>query len=343
MRLPATTVLCAAAAVAVLLAGCSTPDDASSRAPGASPRGGSSDAARPSPLPPGSCPRIGVYMDGVPAADRDAVAQFGALPQVATTYYQPDQEIALDEETARIRRGTSPNITITTKGTDILEVLAEGPTHGGWDAASAWLDRYVAALATLAGVDPRVPVYATIDHEFRAKARTGLITGRSAEPEVYGRALDRFFAAAEQAEPRIRTTYWIVGYDRDFEGLVGDQFRTLPDAIVFDPYPDAADETLPGIAAEDVAWIRSQPWYDGQELGIGETGMPVEMGDDAVAGFLTDLPGQLSELGVAWAVLFNRERDFDTRIADRTDGRTFPAARAAFSASLRAARACRPR
>ena len=111
-----------------------------------------------------------------------------------------------------------------------------------------------------------MPVYATTDHEFRVKARTGQVTGPSALPEAYGRALDRFFAAAAEANPRIRTTYWMVGYDRDFEGTVGEQFRTLPDAIVFDPYPNEAGETLRVIALEDVEWIRSQDWYEGQEL-----------------------------------------------------------------------------
>jgi hypothetical protein len=327
---------------ALLLGGCSAAEDAGPDGAATTPSStGTTATDRPAVEPKRvRCPRLGVYSDWSPDADRQVVRQFGALPQVASSYYQPGDRVRLSEETARIRRGTSPNITITTKGTDLIEALAAGRSHPGFADAGAWLDQYVAALSTLADVDPDVPVYATIDHEFRVKARTGQVTGRSALPEVYGRALDRFFAAAEKANRRIRTTYWMVGYDRDFEATVAEQFRTRPDAVVFDPYPNEAGETLPEIAAEDVEWIRSQDWYDGQELGIGEFGAPVEFGDEAVARFLTDLPQQLAELGVSWAVLFNRDRDFDTRIAGRADGQEYPLARAAFAASLKDARTC---
>ncbi|UMG91350.1 hypothetical protein [Nocardioides sp. TF02-7] len=321
--------------LATLLTGCSTPSepaDRSSDGPG----------TRPStvPLEPGTCPRLGVYEDWSPDADLEVVRQFGAPPQVGTSYYQPDQPVLVGEESERIRRGTSPNITFTTKGTDRIEVLAAGPRHPDYPTVEAWLADRLADLAALTEVDRSVPVYATLEHEFRAKVRTGQVTGRSADPVVYGRALDRFYALAAEQAPRLRTTYWIVGYDREFEGLVGDQFRTLPDTVVFDPYADEPGETLTAVAAEDVAWIRQQQWYDGQELALGEFGMTVELGDAAVARFLTDVPDQLTALGISWAVLFNRERDFDTRIGDRSDGRAFPRARAAFARALRESRRC---
>src|SRR5690606_14121605 len=126
------------------------------------------------------------------------------------------------------QRGTSPNITVTTKGTNRIEALATGPAHPDYAAARQWLQTYVNDLATIAAVDPDVPVYATIEHEFKVKTRLNYVTGESARTDYYGRVLDMFYAMAEQAHPNIRTTYWIVGYDRAFEAAVGTQFRTLP-------------------------------------------------------------------------------------------------------------------
>lgn len=328
----------------LLLSGCSGDSGDSAheaRSEGSAPSASVSTSPSTSPStgptkPPQSvaCPRIGIYNGWNPDDDVDALEHFGALPQLASSYYQPDQDISVAAETARIRRGTSPNITITTKGTDYIEVLAAGPRHPQFDIVSAWLERRVDHLAQLAEVDRSVPVYVTLEHEFRVKARTGLVTGRSADPVVYGRALNRFYESVDAASRRLRTTYWIVGYDRAFEATVGDQFEVLPDVLVFDPYPKAASDSLTSIAGEDVDWLRAQPWYDGQEIGIGEFGMPVALGDRALARFYADLRQQLADLGVAWAVFFNGERDFDTRIVDRTDGQTFPLAQRAFARDL---------
>lgn len=288
------------------------------------------------------CPRVGVYNHWDPDHDSDAVRQFGATPEVANSYYQPTERVRLAKETARIQRGTSPNITITTTGTNYIEVLGTGPAHPRWAEVSAWLTRYLTDVSTLADVDPSVPVYATIEHEFRVKVRIGQVTGLSADPDLYGRALDRFFALAAAKNPRLRTSYWMAGYDRAFEGRVAQQFRALPEAILFDPYASAAGASVTSIAAADVDWIRAQDWYIGQEIGFGEFGARISMGDDAMARFFTDVRSQLTAMGVSWAVLFNRQKDFDTRIAERTDGKTFPKAQRAFSVEAQRTDACTP-
>lgn len=267
--------------------------------------------------------------------------QFGRYPAVATSYYQSYQAVNVGRERARIRHGTSPNITMTTKGTDLIEVLGTGPRHPRFNRAKAWLDRYVRALARVAETDPDVPVYATIEHEFKYKVRTHQVTGRSADPRYYGRTLRRFYAAARKASPHLRVTYWMVadGSDRALEARVPRAFRTPPDAILFDPYADRG-ESLRSITAADVAWIRRQPWYVGQEIALGEFGMRVVAGDPALAGFYAGVDGALRRAGLSWGVFFNRGRDLNTQIAGRSDGRSFPRAVAAFRRSLVASARC---
>lgn len=288
----------------------------------------------PTPTPTPGCPLVGIYNDGNPDLDTDGVRQFGRLPEVASSYYQPTQRVNVAKETDRIQRGTIPNITITTKGTNRIEALGVGPTHPGFAAANAWLQQYVDDLAALVQANPGVPVYATVDHEYRVKVRIGDITGASADPANYGRTLQRFYDMVEATEPRIRTTYWMVGSDREFEAKPAQQFRTLPEAILFDPYGSTAGDTIASVAGGDVSWIRSQDWYNGQEIGLGEFGMRVSAGDAAMKKFFTDVRGQFERLGISWGVFFNRERDFDTRIIERTDGMKFPGAVSAFAFSL---------
>lgn len=287
----------------------------------------STDPITPAPSP---LTGLGVYNGNAgEKPDEKTIAKFGAAPQVASSYYQPNQRVNLTYETARINRGTSPNITITTKGTQLIAGIASGNA-----TALAWLDTYVAGLKRLAAVNPDVPVYATLEHEYKAKVLQNLVTGASADPATYGRALSVFYRKAAAASSNIHTSYWMVAYDRSFEGRVGAAFTARPDAVLFDPYANSASETVASMTREDLAWIRNQPWYDGQPIALAEFGMPVRYGDEALARFYTSLRGQLDALGLEWAILFNRSRDNDHQIAGRQDGRTFPEAVAAFASSL---------
>ena len=275
-------------------------------------------------------PGIGVY-NGSPneSPDETAIDDFCQAPAVANTYYQHDSNLDVAYETARIKRGTSPNISIRTNGTQLLAGIAKGdPT------ATAWLDGWIAKLAKLAAVDRTVPVYATLDQEFRVRTRRGALTGESADPKVYGKALDIFFKRANAANPNIETSYWIVGYDRQVEGEVGTMFTRNPDAILFDPYANVGSDTVTSITRADMTWIKSQPWYDGQTVGLAEFGMPVGLGDAAMANFYKSVPNHLKSMGIDWAVLFNRSRDNDHQITHRADGRVFPLAAASFRDSV---------
>ncbi len=286
----------------------------------------------PTPEPtPAGVPGLGVY-NGNPEEkpDEKTLCQFGAYPDVANTYYQPKQNVSIAYETARIQRGTSPNITITTKGTQLLAGIAKGDA-----AALTWLDNYVAGLKKLAQVDPNVPVYATLDHEFRVKTKQSYVTGESADPAVYGKALDVFYKKAAAAHKNIRTSYWIVGFDRAFEGTVGDQFTVNPDAIMFDPYANTGSDTVATITRGDLAWIKAQDWYVGQEIGLAEFGMPIANGDANMAKFFTDVRSQLKAQGIEWAVFFNRQKDNDHAIIGRNDGKAFPQSVVAFSKSIK--------
>lgn len=282
--------------------------------------------------PPTDTAGLGVY-NGMPdeSPDETTIREFGLAPDVANSYYQYDQKLDLAYESARMRRGTSPNIAISTKGTQLLAGIARGEPQ-----AMAWLDGWIHQLAKLAKVDSTVPVYATLDQEFKVKVSRGYITGKSADALVYGKALDEFFKRANAKNADLCTTYWIVGYDREFEGKVATAFSMNPEAILFDPYANAATDTVTSITADDMTWIRSQTWYDGQTIALGEFGMPVRHGDKALANFYKDVPSELSEIGIAWAVLFNRLKDNDHQITRRPDGLQFPKAVDSFSKSMRA-------
>jgi hypothetical protein len=270
-------------------------------------------------------PGLGYYLDD---------GSWPTTPDVSNTYAQPNQpglgSGGVAREQARVRRGTSPNISLSSNGTQHLSGIVAGTA-----ADVAWLDTYVAALAKIAATDPTVPVYATLDQEDRVRTRKGLITGPDADPATYGRALSLFYAKCRATkQPNLVPTYWIVGSDREFEGAVGAAFTEYPGASVFDPYARNATDTLESICRNDLAWIRSQPWHIGQPIGLGEFAMPVKFGDPALARFYTDVRHQLAVLGIDWAVMFNRPKDNDHQITNRTDGQKFPQAAAAFGASL---------
>lgn len=116
------------------------------------------DAAASAPAPTTTPPQasatwgqLGVYNGSSPRdrSDLTTLADFGRLPDVASTYYLARQPVDLAYETARIGRGTSPNLTVTTKGTQLLAGIAAGDP-----AALAWLDTYVASLRALATSTP---------------------------------------------------------------------------------------------------------------------------------------------------------------------------------------------
>lgn len=278
---------------------------------------------------------LGVY-NGSPweHPDADTEAEFGSAPNVASTYLQASQRIG-PYEADRLDRGTNVNLTITARGTQYLAALAAGPTDLGYAAAHEWLATYVADAAALARAHPARKVFVSLEHEAKSKVVQGLLAGASADPVNIGKAQTRLYRMVRRAGvANLKSTYWIVGYDRTFEGTVAANHAVKPDLILFDPYANTATDTLASITRADLTWIRSSAWYAGQPIALGEFGMPVRFGDEALNRFYTDVRGQLSALGIAWAVLFNRAKDNDHQIAGRTDGQVFPQAVTAFTNSL---------
>ncbi len=286
-------------------------------------------------------PGVGGYNGGPSETpDENHLKWFGFTPDVASTYYQSNQSVNVAYETARVKRGTSPNLTMTTKGTQYLAQIAAGNT-----AALAWLNKYIDGLVAVAKVNPDIVVFGSLEHEAKSKVAAGArgevgLTGESADPVVIGRAQSVFFRLLRaRGQANLLSTYWMVGYDRAFEGAEGNAFTDLPDVITWDPYGRGTTATIASVAKADAQWIMSQSWFTGQPLAITETGLPVANGDDAVARYLTDFPETLAglgrELGVTFlfAILFNRTKDNDHQIAGRADGQAFPKAVAAFSAS----------
>jgi hypothetical protein len=275
----------------------------------------------PPPPPPAPLPGLGFYLDD---------GTIPGVPAVSNTYGQPNQRINQKFEAARLARGTSPNITWTTKGTKRLEGIASGdPT------ALAWMKQYVDDLVAVAKTAPDRNVYGTLDHESAVKVKRGEITS---DTQVIGRALAVFCQeVASRKQANLKSTYWVAGYDRTIEGAIGAAIKAnggRPDYHLTDPYAHKATDTLKSVVSADIAWYKAQPWYDGQPIGLGEFGMMVVNGDDVLAKFYADARGQLASLGLAFGVFFNRQKDNDHAITGRTDGKTFPKAVAAFAASL---------
>jgi len=53
-----------------------------------------------------------------------------------------------------------------------------------------------------------------------------------------------------------------------------------------------------------------------------------------MANFYKSVPNHLKNMGIDWAVLFNRMRDNDHQITHRSDGKEFPLAVASFRDSV---------
>lgn len=301
----------------------------------------------PPPPPPATLGYVGCYSD----SDQNVKDWFGEYPQVSSTYYQPGQQnISLAAETSRINRGTSPNLTITTKGTDLLERIYDNES-----TAMTWLTTYVNQLKKLSEVDPDIPVYATLVHEPTVQINNGVsnpangLTGRSAQPAVIGGAQGRFFHLCDQLAPLVKKTWWIVGFNRTIEAQIAQAWNAQnpdptgdswdPDVVQWDPYANGPNDSIDTITSADIAWIKGQSWYKDQPLALGEFGMPVANGDAAMTTFFTNVSAKLAAKGLLYGIFFDRPRDNNHQITvgtPVTGPMTYPGAVAAFDASLAA-------
>lgn len=287
----------------------------------------------PPPPPQPLRPFLGMY-NGTHSEGGDDAARslFGAYPEVSSTYYQT-QRINQTAEQARMGKGISPLITVTTKGTQRLAGIATGDL--------AWLDQYLEDLNTLALSHPDVPVYATLDHEWEVKVNSGAITGLSASPAVYGKALSTFIIRARVIAPTVKVGYWFGYSDKTKIAAVLASITVPVDWMSLDPYTwrtDPATETPAQCWDPQVSWLRTRPDYT--RLGsppvfLSEFGIDVKAhGDVNGARYFTDLRAALVKSGLAGAVHFNRVDGVNTW--KFTTGE-YPQSVAAFSASLKSA------
>lgn len=285
-------------------------------------------------------PRLGVYDGSEIDAHEKTLANFGAYPELTCVYMRADEPTWMERERGRMELGISPVIAYSTSElnwlTNRIAALAQGPSHPEWQEASDWMDARIAECVTLVNEYPDVPLYATLDHEWIVKEGRGFFPGDNGVPENFALALDEWIRRCKAAEPAIRTLWWCAGFDWGTERRT--QPSETPHALSADRYSrgKVGQETVQKVAAAAVQEMTAFACYDPAftELGLTETGATVQAGDAYVADYFTDFRQALAEADLDFGILFNRSRDWDHQIAGRTDGQTFPLARAAFSASL---------
>lgn len=270
--------------------------------------------------------RVGVY-NGSPneLPDEKTLATFGAFPEIASTYYQSDKPgLNLAYETARIKRGIAPLLTLTLKAgsVSLVDVANRAP------AAEKLLGTYINALRTLSEIDPTVPVYATLDHEFEVKRNQGVINGISME--TYAKALSRFLERCHAEAPQVVTLHWSGGSDKA-NTLIGMRaLTTLPKMFAFDPYKYAhrnPTETLDVSLGEPVRWLRGL--LGDVRVGLAEFGADAKFGDASNATWMQGLREWCVKNRIEFACLFNRDSSTFSYKIDAP-----PLTRTAFAAEL---------
>lgn len=293
------------------------------------------------PTPPVSARRLGIYQ-GTPAElpDETTLAQFGHYPRIASTYYiSTQQTLNMTYETARINRGTSPLITLTTKDTNYMTELANSSVR------DAWLQTYVDRLHTLSLVNPNVPVYATLDHEWEVKVNQGILTGSNADPTNYAKALKKLFTMCDASAPNVQYGYWYGHFDTAAIAEVLVEMAKVdaaPKYIALDPYQNGqGGSTAAANWAPKLSWLKARPQYTAlgsPPIGIAEFGMGKGNNGYAVhtdaqlATFYGYLHAQMEASDVIFALLFHRDKASEPGYII-TDG-AHPLAVAAFASSL---------
>lgn len=266
---------------------------------------------KPNPKPSGSgvptgAPLLGVY-DGGPKGDASTRSVFGRYGDISSSYYQPNQaSLNVAAEKARIDRGTAPVLTLTSKGTQYINDIAN-KSGAGW----SWIKTYVDSLDTLGsyGKARKVPVFATLDHEWEVKVNQGMLSGNSARAAVYARALSNFFQLVDQAAPEVVTLYWYGHFDTADINAVGSALTVAPDMFALDPYSGqhaAANETIAQMVQPKLTWLKNRSWYKGQRIGLAEFG--ADKSDTNMATyFFKNMRGNLKNLDLAFGIFFNRD------------------------------------
>ncbi len=113
--------------------------------------------------------------------------------------------------------------------------------------------------------------------------------------------------------------------------------RGRPDIVSLDPYVfnhRSASTTFEQMAQPKVEWLRGRSWYAGQPIVFTEFAKDLRLGDDNVAAFLSNLRPRLADLGVTGAIYLARDGRGEGQIRANITRTTWPAARAAYRASV---------
>lgn len=256
--------------------------------------------------------RLGIYHGGL-ATDESCRTLFGNYPDIASVYYQINQQnLNVSGEKARTDRGIDNLITITCKeqsATYYPQIVAKSGT--GWTWLTTYVDRLqeVAAYAKSKG---RI-CYATLDHEYEVKYNQGLMHS-SITDSVYAQALTNFFERCASHAPDVRTVYWYGHADTTAINNVGSSLGIQPDVYALDPYSGShrpLTETFAQTVKPKIDWLKGRSWYDPSAgIALGEFGADKGDGPTADAAmatyFFSDLRQHIAELGLEFAVFFNR-------------------------------------
>ncbi|MGI8949313.1 MAG: cell wall-binding repeat-containing protein [Ornithinimicrobium sp.] len=273
-------------------------------------------------------PMLGGYLGSAnESPDERFKANFGAYPDLASTYYQAQGRgggrINFDYERSRISRGTIPVLTVTSrKGPWTMEQIGSG-------AADKWIDSWVADLAKL-----DAEVWFTFEHEFEVKLNQGQLA-KGTTVAQYIRAYNRFQSRVKAGAPKVKFLYWYGYFDTAKIDAIGTGINR-PDVVALDPYVfkhRPASTTFEQMAQPKLQWLRGRSWYAGQPIIFAEFAKDTRFGDANVARFLSNLRPRLADLRVTGAIYFARDKGPADIEADITQ-REWDQARAAYRRSV---------
>lgn len=284
----------------------------------------------------GTLPMLGMYSGSFD--DQATHDNFGAWPDIASTYYQGNQTINFAEEEARVDNGTDPLLTITAKSSGYTWAQI-GDTSNA--TTGAWLDQWVSDLNTLQqyATSHGRQVWATIDHEAEVKVNQSLLDF-TATDDQYPPVWNRWAAKMQANAPSVKRLYWCGGSDTTSIDAIGSQLNaSLIDVVTMDPYsttshPDS--ETWAETIGAKTNWVKGRSWFPGCPVALSEHGIDSSHGDSVMAAWYSDhLRDNLADLGLIFGVIWNRQSGGSYQIAgDQTPSGTYPLTQAAITASF---------
>lgn len=255
--------------------------------------------------------------------DLTTLARFGALPAIASAYYNGNQ-LPAPSETTRILRGTHAvldcslfyGVNFSSYRTTFADLANETP------AGLDWIDERVERFHTLSQLAPGVHVYASLEQEWDIKKQREL-DGRNSylvpvSAGQYAAALDVFHTRMHDGAPGVITNYWSSGSinttsDRLNILAVLAAMQVAPKILTIDPYRGKnrpSSETFLQSAGPRITWYRANPdviRLGTPRMGIAEVGTDVSHGDASVSAFIDSIPAGLDAIDVDFAIWFNRD------------------------------------